>query len=60
MGKGGDLWDDSALVHAFDRAVSTFKVRALVPGLRERCPSPQLLGFRVLGDGGFRTGQAMC
>jgi hypothetical protein len=33
MGKGGDLWDDSALVHAFDRAVSTFKVRALVPGL---------------------------
>jgi hypothetical protein len=25
MGKGGDLWDDSALVHAFDRAVSTFK-----------------------------------
>jgi hypothetical protein len=32
MGKGGDLWDDSALVNAFDRAVSTFKVRALVQG----------------------------
>ncbi|TVU28097.1 hypothetical protein EJB05_19606 [Eragrostis curvula] len=25
MGKGGDLWDDSALVDAFDRAVATFK-----------------------------------
>jgi hypothetical protein len=32
MGKGGDHWDDSALVNAFDRAVSTFKVRALVQG----------------------------
>ncbi|CAD6249856.1 unnamed protein product [Miscanthus lutarioriparius] len=25
MGKGGELWDDSALVDAFDRAMSTFK-----------------------------------
>ncbi|XP_062219994.1 uncharacterized protein LOC133919576 isoform X1 [Phragmites australis] len=25
MGKGGELWDDSALVDAFDRAVATFK-----------------------------------
>lgn len=25
MGKGGELWDDSALVDAFDHAVSTFK-----------------------------------
>ncbi|CAL4884804.1 unnamed protein product [Urochloa decumbens] len=26
MGKGGELWDDSALVDAFDRAVATYKV----------------------------------
>jgi hypothetical protein len=26
MGKGGELWDDSALVDAFDHAVATFKV----------------------------------
>ncbi|KAL6911770.1 hypothetical protein ACP4OV_000575 [Aristida adscensionis] len=25
MGKGGELWDDSALVEAFDRAVATYK-----------------------------------
>ncbi|KAJ1280402.1 hypothetical protein BS78_04G230000 [Paspalum vaginatum] len=25
MGRGGELWDDSALVDAFDRAVATFK-----------------------------------
>ncbi|CAN6246476.1 unnamed protein product [Urochloa humidicola] len=25
MGKGGELWDDSALVDAFDRAVATYK-----------------------------------
>jgi hypothetical protein len=53
MGKGGELWDDSALVDAFDRAMSTFKVCLLVSGFSDspdRCLSPpQLLGFRVLG-----------
>jgi len=53
MGKGGELWDDSALVDAFDRAMSTFKVCLLVSGFYDspdRCLSPpQLLGFRVLG-----------
>jgi hypothetical protein len=52
MGKGGELWDDSALVDAFDRAVATYKVRLLVSGLdgfADRRLSPQLmLGFRVL------------
>ncbi|XP_028770313.1 uncharacterized protein LOC114727758 [Neltuma alba] len=26
MGKEGDLWDDSALISAFDRAISTYKI----------------------------------
>ena len=54
MGKGGELWDDSALVDAFDRAMSTFKVCLL--DFPDRCVSPpQLLGlgFWVLGFGGL-------
>ncbi|RWW15547.1 hypothetical protein GW17_00020602 [Ensete ventricosum] len=27
MGKGTDLWDDSALIDAFDHAMATYKVR---------------------------------
>jgi hypothetical protein len=30
MGMGDELWDDSALVVAFDRAISTFNVCLLV------------------------------
>lgn len=26
MGKGTDLWDDSALINAFDHAMATYKV----------------------------------
>lgn len=26
MGKDGDLWDDSALINAFDNAISSYKV----------------------------------
>jgi hypothetical protein len=58
MGKGGELWDDSALVDAFDHAVATYKVRARpsppsdppcvsllrIRGMARRSP----LGFRVL------------
>ena len=52
MGKGGELWDDSALVDAFDRAVATYKVRLLVTGpdgfADRRLSAQLLLGFRVL------------
>jgi hypothetical protein len=54
MGKGGELWDDSALVDAFDHAVATYKVRARrlpsppLPLLRIWVPGPSLLGFRAL------------
>jgi hypothetical protein len=53
MGKGGELWDDSALVDAFDRAMFSMKVCLLVYGFYDfpdHCASPpQLLGFWVLG-----------
>lgn len=29
MGKEGDLWDDSALIQAFDDAISKYKVSSL-------------------------------
>jgi hypothetical protein len=30
MGKEGDLWDDSALINAFDNAISSYKVPSLL------------------------------
>jgi hypothetical protein len=51
MGKGGELWDDSALVDAFDRAMCTFKVCLLVSSgfydFRDSCPSPAAAAARV-------------
>lgn len=52
MGKGGELWDDSALVDAFDRAVSTYKVRSLrsspaLYGFPGRCPLAATAAARV-------------
>lgn len=40
MGKGNELWDDSALVDAFDRAVSSFKVS---PSVSECAPIAVLI-----------------
>ena len=60
MGKGGELWDDSALVDAFDRAVATYKVRLLVTGpdgfADRRLSAQLLLGFRVLRASRDRVG----
>ena len=60
MGKGGELWDDSALVDAFDRAVATYKVRLLVAGpdgfADRRLSAQLLLGFRVLRASRDRVG----
>ena len=44
MGKGGELWDDSALVDAFDHAVATYKVRA--PRLPSTTVGPWYLARR--------------
>ena len=33
MGKEGDLWDDSALINAFDTAISKYKVQSFALSL---------------------------
>lgn len=60
MGKGGELWDDSALVDAFDRAMFSMKVCLLVYGFYDfpdHCASLAAAAARVLGFwGGAFTG----